>query len=427
VRQDSTHQTARLFPLFLVALRIKAHFGFEMTTTFVRGNFEQRLHTWVVPFFVVLFFPFVILAGLSTMKVFSLVVVLLAFSAGVRACDRVYVFQRNVGTVGTQQRTNIINAIIAANSAGAELCWSLSDYTSNQLTLVNALNEGKVSFLLGLNPDNGSPIWSAGTKAAVSNALSNDLLQKLAVFDRFVNFDAQMPGLEAGQVVRDFLFNPDFIDAVSPADRPIIGPAGIVSSSRGCSSNHGYIRNPPAFDADHQVQFYRRGNNNAVSVQYCFANKVTYYSTTPMDFYLIGFSCDSPSGSARNLFKNTITKLALDTCNQPPTCPSVVASASWLPPNNKSVSVDVSAYQSAPKNNVSVQEITSCQSSKAHTPRFGRDCVIDVNAALGVKVQAKRHGNGNGQLYKISYHAIDNVGQSCSGDAYVCNNALLHE
>jgi hypothetical protein len=331
-----------------------------------------------------------------------------------KACQKIFVFQKFAPPSPTQIG-NLVASIDLANSDGANLCtWDGDiDATSDENTLIS--NLGTFDILLALNPDNEFAIWSTMTQDAVANALTTDDLQKLLVYDRFVNFDAQIPGLVAGAVFRDFSF--DLVDPVSPGERPNEGPAGTVGSWTGCSSNHGYINNPPG-----EVHYVRQGDQKAISVQFCFASKIVYYSSTPADFYLDNaIECDDPAGSANKLFANTLTKVALETCgDQPPTCPTVVGSVSWLPPNNKFKTIDVSMYPTDPENIFTQLEITSCASSDKYNPRYGPDCFIVDGSVLSVKVRAKRSGKGNGRLYKIGYHAVDGAGQECSGEVFVC-------
>jgi hypothetical protein len=147
------------------------------------------------------------------MTAFSLLLVVFLL-AGVSACDKVYIF--TAGGLPAAAITNINDAINLANTDGANLCWNTADTTFDETTLVTVLNQGMVNFLIALNVDITMPIWSAATKTAVSNALSDNKLQKLAVFDEFTEDDAGIPGLEAGQIVKDA--DSGFMDPVSPLD-----------------------------------------------------------------------------------------------------------------------------------------------------------------------------------------------------------------
>lgn len=324
-------------------------------------------------------------------------------------CESIKVFQKDFG-LNTAAITTIQEAIDLANLEGANICWDGSTVT-NEADLLLVL--GTFDILLGLNPDNSNPIWTDVARDAISIALSDNLLQKLIVYDRFCNYDVKVPGLAAGQVVRSF-YEP--IKPVLSLERPNIGPAGMVGEWSACSSNHGYIIDNPDMDA----HFVRTADEEAVSVEYCFGNKIVYYSTTPQDFYLYGYTCDYPAGSANNLFKNTIAKLAQSSCNSPPSCPNVIASKSWVPPNNKFVAIDLSSYPSDPEGALVSLTVMSCESSDPHNPKFGRDCLRDDQSDLSVFVRAKRSGNSDGRLYRIGYTAEDEFGESCSGMAYVC-------
>lgn len=112
--------------------------------------------------------------------------------------------------------------------------------------------------------------------------------------------------------------------------------------------------------------------------------------------------------------------------NQPPVCPSVVASKSWLPPNKKYFPVDFEQYPSDPEGATIDIQVTSCKSSEHNKENKGKgtasgegpQVIIDGEGKLMVK--AARHGHGKGRLYKIGYSATDDEGATCSGDVFVC-------
>jgi hypothetical protein len=325
-------------------------------------------------------------------------------------CESIKVFQKDFGLNAAAIDT-IQAAIDLANLDGANICWDGSTITTEAALL---LVLGTFDILLGLNPDNGNPIWTDVARDAIGIALGDNVLQKLFVYDRFCDYDVKVPGLAAGQVVRSF-YEP--IMPLLSLESPNVGPAGTVGEWSACSSNHGYIIDNP----DMEVHFVRTSDQEAVSVEYCFGNKVVYYSTTPQDFYLAEYyPCDYPVGSANNLFKNTIAKLAQSSCNSPPSCPNVIASKSWVPPNNKFVAIDLSAYPSDPEGALVSLSVISCASSDPYHPKGGRDCLLDDQSDLSVFVRAKRSGNSNGRLYRIGYTAEDEFGETCTGLAYVC-------
>ena len=216
----------------------------------------------------------------------------------------------------TTTEANNIQAAITTSNGGSpptNLCWNGSPII-DEGTLTSAVNSGTIDILVGLNWNNGAPIWSEATKTAISAALHAGTLQKLLVYDRFANNDVQFPGLEAGSVVLEFGVEP--IRPIIALDSPNVGPAGTVGTWSACWSNHGYIV-PVVPLSQAEFHYERVPDTKPVSVQFCHNDKLVYYSTTPQDAYLDGYTCDLPFGSANMLFANTLWKIATEFCCVP--------------------------------------------------------------------------------------------------------------
>jgi len=215
----------------------------------------------------------------------------------------------------TTTEANNIQAAITTSNGGSpptNLCWNGSPII-DEGTLTSAVNSGTIDILVGLNWNNGAPIWSEATKTAISAALHAGTLQKLLVYDRFANNDVQFPGLEAGSVVLEFGVEP--IRPIIALVSPNVGPAGTVGTWSACWSNHGYIV-PVVPLSQAEFHYERVPDTKPVSVQFCHNDKLVYYSTTPQDAYLDGYTY-LPVGSANMLFANTLWKIATEFCCVP--------------------------------------------------------------------------------------------------------------
>jgi K319-like protein/beta-propeller repeat-containing protein len=121
-----------------------------------------------------------------------------------------------------------------------------------------------------------------------------------------------------------------------------------------------------------------------------------------------------------NSVADLVTVTVLDV-NDPPACDLAQASLQLIwPPNHALVAIAITGVSDPDNEQMTVQVTGVTQDEPVSGLGSGDTAPDAVVQGSGVLLRAERQGSGNGRVYRVSFTAQDQSGQSCTGAVTVC-------